>query len=384
MCGAPGITILFRLLAPLVLLAAVSALSVDAAAQNKDKAARGGKVAVDSDVALAVAYSPRGSAIAFGGFGGDVKSWDPRIVEHRLTIPSPDRRTKRALAFSPDGSTLAVGGDESVVRLFDVRTGEPRQLLPGHKNMVLSLAYSPNGDLLATAGYELEIKDRKATGKFAAEIRIWETRTVKCRNTIAVPENQACYCLAFSPDGRSLASAEGAVCIRETATGQIQRTFKPERGGVHAVAYSPDGKRIAGAGGYPIAVEGGTRTIGELSIWDLDTGKVRFSRTDLPGRLASAAYSPNGRILATGGDGPSRQERTRGRWGSSEMRTWDAQTGELLRTIEGPLSTVSSLAFSPDGRMILSCDMEEVRLTETATGLRRAVIMTVSNRIRND
>jgi WD40 repeat protein len=102
-----------------LLLTAMSLLSRDGVAQ--EKAAKKvqvfkDKVAVESDRPLAVAYSPRGSAVAAAGFGGDVKIWDPRTGDFRVTIPSPDRNTKRALAFSPDGGTLAVAGDDLAIR----------------------------------------------------------------------------------------------------------------------------------------------------------------------------------------------------------------------------------------------------------------------------
>jgi WD40 repeat protein len=149
------------------------------------------------------------------------------------------------------------------------------------------------------------------------------------------------------------------------------------------VSFSPDGKEIAGGGGYNIKVEGGTRTVGEAGVWELGTGKLRLSKTDLPSAVRCIAFSPNGRLLAEGSFGPIRRQ-PGGSWVSSELRWWDARTGDLLQTVEGKLGEVNSLAFSPDGNVILWCDGREVVLTATDTGVRRATVMKVTERIINE
>jgi WD40 repeat protein len=89
------------------------------------------------------------------------------------------------------------------------------------------------------------------------------------------------------------------------------------------------------------------------------------------------AFSPSGEFLATGSDGP-----TLGKgfltWSSSEVQLWDPKSGKLLRTIPGETSGTQSVAFSPDGKSLLSCDGERVTLSETLTGLRRLELMKAS------
>jgi WD40 repeat protein len=330
----------------------------EGSAQVRDKA-------VDSDMPLAVAYSPRGSAVAAAGLGGDVKLWDPRTLDFRLMIPDPKRSSKRALAFSPDGQTLAVGGDDQAVRFYDVSTGQPGAAFADHKGKLMSIAFSPDGQTLATSAMQLEYKERVPTGKSKSEIRLWDVSTGKIKQTWAVPDDSFALSLTYSADGRLLASAEGAVRIRDAATGAVRQTFKPERGSAMAVALSTDGKLVAGG------------AIGELYVWELETGKLRSKHSDFPGGFFCIDFSSDNQTLATGGRGPIRSEQNMS-WVSSELRLWNTSSGKLMRTIEGLVGGVHAMRFSPDGRMILWCDTQEVNLTETATGLKRSTIMKVT------
>jgi WD40 repeat protein len=111
----------------------------------------------------------------------------------------------------------------------------------------------------------------------------------------------------------------------------------------------------------------------------MDTGKLRLTLTDLHPWLSCLAFSPDSHILATGGGGPVREDRT-GQWVSSEVRLWDVKNGKLLRAIEGKLGGTNSLSFSSDGQMLLMADHSDVVLLETSTGQRKTTLMTVTVR----
>jgi WD40 repeat protein len=340
------------------------------------------KVGLEEDTPLAVAFSPRGTEVAAAGFGGAVKIWTPPGVSQR-TIPGPNRSTRRAIAFSPDGKLLAVGGDDGSVHIFDVGTGKSVHTFAGHIGHVLALVFAPDGRTLATAAMKYELMADKRTPKFTSEVCFWDV-ALKRRNQTWVLSEGVVPDIAYSPDGKALAVAGRKVEVREVNSGQVIGTFKPEKGGVWKVAFSPDGKNLSGGGGYSVPVNGGSRSVGELRVWDVSTGKVQFTKTDLPGRVESLAYSPDGRAIATGGGGPWREAKGGGGWLSSEIRVWDAGTGALTYSVEGKSGKVHSLAFSPDGATIVWCDHEEIVITDASTGSRRGTLMTVSRQIMKE
>ena len=206
------------------------------------------EVGVITEVPQAVAFSPRGTEVAATGFGGAVKIWEPPGTLPRI-IQTPNRSTRRAIAFSPDGKLLAAGGDEGAVQIYDVGTGKCRHTLSGHNGHVLSLAFTPDGRTLAATAEQYD----KQTQKPTAEICLWDLTTGTRNQKWELPEGSS-YSIAYSPVGNALASAGGSnVHIRDAKTGKVKsRTLSPDRGGVSAGWHSsPDGKQLAGGGWLP-------------------------------------------------------------------------------------------------------------------------------------
>ena len=112
-----------------------------------------------------------------------------------------------AVAFSPDGQLGASASDDSTVRLWETATGSCRSTLEGHSDPVWAVAFSPDGQLVASASYD-------------KTVRLWETATGSCRSTLEGHSDWV-IAVAFSPDGQLVASASGDSTIRlwETATG---------------------------------------------------------------------------------------------------------------------------------------------------------------------
>ncbi|MHC5539534.1 WD40 repeat domain-containing protein [Singulisphaera rosea] len=154
--------------------------------------------------------------------------------------------------------------------------------------------------------------------------------------------------------------------IWDVSTGDLKSTLAPPQGGVQTVAFSPDGKSLAGGGAY--RANGADRPSGQLISWDLSTGRIRWSREGLHGGIRTVAFSPDGRYIASGGDGGVKDTAYEAKV-VSEVRLWDAGTGRLCWTAEEELGEVNSLEFSPDGKSIVFCDHKSIASICVRTGI---------------
>ncbi|MBD2741449.1 NB-ARC domain-containing protein [Coleofasciculus sp. FACHB-1120] len=237
-----------------------------------------------------------------------------------------------SVAFSPDGKLLATAGDAGEIRLWQVSDMTPVMTLKGHTRWVLSIAFSPQGKTIASSSDDRTIK-------------LWDINTGQCLKVFQGRTSWV-YSIAFSPDGRTLAgvSDDQTVKLWGVQTGQTLRTLQGHTGQVMSVAFSPDGHSIA-SGSNDCTIK----------LWDLSTGQLLKTLQGHTHLVESIVFSPDGNTLASGSY-------------DCTIKLWDLSTGQLLKTLQGHTHLVESIAFSPDGQTLITGSHDQtVKLWDVST-----------------
>lgn len=232
-----------------------------------------------------IAFSPDGQWIAAAVADQTVLLWDAATGQKVRTLKTPGGgESAGCVAFSRDSKWLVAAGElvpagfDEILPIWNVATGKRKMTLKGHVNGIFSIAMSPDGKMLATAGCQ------------DGDIILWEFDTGRKLRTLD-PKNGRIWTVAFPPDDKTLISGDEDGMVRhwDVVAGKELRKFRAHKE-VMSVAIRKDGKLYATAG-----------RDGVVKLWDFAGDKELRSFKPHTDTIARIAFHPDGKQLATGG-----------------------------------------------------------------------------------
>lgn len=278
-----------------------------------------------SDWVTSVKFDADGEQLVSASWDQSVKLWNVSTGEQVKTIAQHIKGVQ-AMAFSRDGSLLAEEDASDAVKVWNTSAMSAPRELRGHgtapqllqgRSWVYSIAFSPDGRWLAT-------------GVGGKAVRIWDLETGQPVRDLAAGNGSVLY-VAFSPNGRWLVSGGGkTVRIWDVKSGEMVRSFSGHTDLVYAAVFSPDGRTLASASKDR-----------SIKLWDVESGRLLYTLRGHHGFVTSIAFSPDGKGLLSGS------------WDTT-LKLWDVSSGRELQTLKGNTHPVYSVAFASNGKWIAS------------------------------
>ena len=285
----------------------------------------------ESDI-TSVAFSPNGKLIVSGSEDRTLRLWDATGQPIGKPLEGHEESVS-SVAFSSDSKRIVSGSRDKTVRLWDATTGQPiGKPLEGHEESVSSVAFSSDSK-------------RIVSGSRDKTVRLWDATTGQPIGKPLEGHQRAVLSVAFSRDSKQIASGsdDNTVHLWNASTGQpIGQPLKGHEETVLSVAFSRDGKQIV-SGSLDKTVR----------LWDVTTGQpIGKPLKGHEEAVYSVAISHDGKLIVSGS-----LDKT--------VRLWDTTMGQPIGISQ---ESVSSVAFSPDSKRVVSGDDNTVRLWDASTG----------------
>jgi WD40 repeat protein len=297
-----------------------------------------------------VAVSPDGQYLLSAGYDRSVRLWEMEsgrevrpFLGHALGI--------NHVAFSPDGKYALSASADRTLRLWDVETGREVRVFEGHTGWVRAAAFSPDGRFLVSgsADYRPEKNDRDHS------LRLWDVNTGQELFRFE-GETQSINGAVFTPDGRFVLTAGEWRCVLlwDVEQRKLLRRFATPESTPISIAVSPDGRMVATGHNARAPQEGEffDPDHSVVCLWDVETGQLIRKLRGHSAPVNAVAFSPDGRYVVSGSGGHHYAE-TYAAAKDNSLRLWDVTTGEEVWRAETG-ACINSVAFTPDGRHVVS------------------------------
>lgn len=237
-----------------------------------------------------------------------------------------------SVVFSPNGEVVASASDDKTIKLWRVKDAQEITTISGHNNSVHTVVFSPDGEMLASSSHDKTIK-------------LWRMKDGQEIFTLSGHSNSV-YGVAFSPDGEIIASSswDKTIKIWRVKDGEEIRTLTGHINLVYFVAFSPDGEILASSSW--------DRTI---KIWQVKDGKLIRTVGGHTDCVRCLAFSPNGEFMASGSH-------------DNTIKIWWVKDWQEVLSITGHSWYIDSIAFSPDGETIASSSNQTIKIWQVKDG----------------